>query len=67
MSKFQWDSNLEHKLCIFEIAANPAKICVRKILRTRKTIYAREIAAVNLSKISFLKNAKKRVNQTTAI
>ena len=32
--------------------ANPAKTCVRKF-------YVHEIAAVNLSKIYFLKNAKK--------
>ena len=38
--------------------ANPAKTCVRKLLRIRKKFYVLEIAAVNLSKIYFLKNAK---------
>ena len=39
--------------------ANPAKTWVRKILPTRKKKYVHEIAAVNFSKIYFLKNAKK--------
>ena len=38
---------------------NPTKPCVRKILRTRKIFYVHEIAAVDLSNIYFLKNAKK--------
>ena len=42
-----------------ENTANSAKTCVRKNSRTRKKIYVNEIAAVNLSKIYFLKNAKK--------
>ena len=39
--------------------ANPTKTSIRKILRTRKKNYVDEIAAVNFSKIDFLKNAKK--------
>ena len=35
------------------------KPCVRKTLRTRKKIFVYEINAVDLSKIYFLKNAKK--------
>ena len=42
-----------------ENTADSAKTCVRKNSRTRKKIYVNEIAAVNLSKIYFLKNAKK--------
>ena len=49
------NSNFKHKMK----TANPAKTCVRKILRTRKKIYVHEITAVNLSKVYFLKNAKK--------
>ena len=45
--------------------ADPAKTCVLKILLTQnnftstKKFYVHEIAAVDLSKIYFLKNAKK--------
>ena len=45
--------------------ADPAKTCVWKILRAQKNFtytkkfYVHEIAAVDLSKIYFLKNAKK--------
>ena len=35
------------------------KICVQKILRTQKKFHIHEISAINLSKIYFLKNAKK--------
>ena len=59
-------SNLQYKLRIFGIAilktmqaANPPKTCVRNILCTQKKFYVHEIAAVDLSKIYFLKNAKK--------
>ena len=48
------NSNFKHKM-----TSNPAKSCVRKILRTRKNFYVREIAAVDLSKIYVLKNAMK--------
>ena len=48
------NSNFKHKMK----TANPAKTCVRKLLRIRKKFYVLEIAAVNLSKIYFLKNAK---------
>ena len=41
-----------------EKTANPAKTCARKILRTQKK-FTYTIAAVILSKIYFLKNAKK--------
>ena len=67
MSKFLWKSNLEHKLRVFEIVILNAKWkdCEsRKSLRTKyftytNKFYVHEIAAENLSKIYFIKNAKK--------
>ena len=67
MSKFLWNSNLERKLHIFEIVILNAtwKDCKsRKNLYTKyftytNKFYVHEIAAVNLSKIYFLKNAKR--------
>ena len=67
MSKFLWNSNLERKLHIFEIVILNAtwKDCKsRKKLYTKyftytNKFYVHEIAAVNLSKIYFLKNAKR--------
>ena len=50
MSKFQWKNNLERKLHIFEIIS-------QKLVNEK--FYLQQIAAVNLSKIYFLKNAKK--------
>ena len=44
----------EHKSRIIEKTANPAKST-----RNTKKFYVHEIAAVNLSKINFLKNAIK--------
>ena len=67
MSKFCWKINLEHKLSIFEIVILntkmkilpiPQKLVSKKITYSKK-FYAHEIAAVNLSKIYFLENAKK--------
>ena len=67
MSKFWWKNNLEHKSRIFEIVILNTKwkdcqsrknLCTKKITYTKK-FYVHEIAAVNLSKIYFLKNAKK--------
>ena len=57
MSKFLWKSNLDYKLRNSNFKQNeetttPAKLCAQKF-------YVHEIAAVNLSKINFLKNAKK--------
>ena len=56
---------LEHKLRILEIVILNRKwedCKSRKDLCTKK-IYVHEIAAVNLSKIYFLKNAKKTCKQ----
>ena len=67
MGKFLWKSNREHKLRIFEIVISNAKwkdckprknLCKKNFTHTNK-FYVHEIAAVNLSKIYFLKNAKK--------
>ena len=67
MSKFWWKSNLEHKLSIFEIVILNTKwkdwksrknLCTKNFTYTKK-FYVHEIAAVNLSKIYSLKNAKK--------
>ena len=44
-----WNSYFKHKIK----TANPAKTCVRKLLRTQKKFYVHEIAAVNLSKFAF--------------
>ena len=44
----------------------PQKLVYKNFTYAKK-IYVHEIAAVNLSKIYFLKKAKKNVNQTTAI
>ena len=41
------------------MTANPAKTCVRKKFTYTKKFYVHEIAAVDLSKIYFLENAKK--------
>ena len=41
------------------MTANPAKTCTQKFLCTQRKFYIHKIAAVNLSKIYFLKNAKK--------
>ena len=62
--------NIEHKnirICIFEIVILktmkrlqiPQKIVYEKFYVHGKKFYVHKIAAVNLSKIYFLKNAKK--------
>ena len=59
MSKF-WKGNLENKLRIFEIILNTKwKDCKSHKNLMYEKFYVHEIAAVNLSKIYFLKNAKK--------
>ena len=67
MGKFYWKSNLEHKLRIFEIVILNKKwkdcksrknLCAKNFTHPKK-IYLHKIAAVNLSKIYFLKNATK--------
>ena len=67
MSKFLWKSSLEHKLRIFEIVILNTKskdckscknLCAKKFTYTGK-FNVHEVAAVNLPKIYFLKNAKK--------
>ena len=62
MSKFKGNSNLEHKLRIFEIIilnTNSRKnLCPKNITYTEK-FYVHEIAPVNLSKNYFQKIAKK--------
>ena len=66
MSNLQWKCNLEHKARTIEIVIlnTECKDCKYKNLYTKnftytKKFYVHEIAAVNLSKIYFLKNAKK--------
>ena len=67
MSKFSWKNNLEYTLRIFEIVIlnttwkeyNSCKNFCTKNFTCTKKFYVHEIAAVNLSKIYFLKNAKK--------
>ena len=63
MSKFQWNS----KLHIFEILTlntegkdwkSCKNVCTKNFTYT-KNFYVQEIAAINLSKLYFLKNAKK--------
>ena len=66
-SKFWWNSNLAHRLRIFRIIILNTEwkdTKCRKNVGTKnftysKKCYVNEIAAVNLSKIYFLKNAKK--------
>ena len=67
MSKFQWKSNLEYKLRIFEVVIlninwknwkSRKNLCTKNFRYAQKN-YVHEIAAVNLLKIYFLKNAKK--------
>ena len=67
ISKFYWKSNLERKLSISKILILNTKwkdfksrknLCTENLTYTNK-FYGPEIAAVNLSKIYFLKNAKK--------
>ena len=58
----QWKCNLEHKWRIFEIVSNfKHKMERLQILQkiVHEKFYVLEIAAVNLSKLYFLKNAKK--------
>ena len=57
MSKLSWKSNFKHKMKIQQILQN----------LVYGKFYVREIAAVNLSKIYFVKNAKNLVKQTSAI
>ena len=67
MSTFLWKSSLEHKLHIFEIVILNTKwkdcksrknLCTKNFTYADK-FYVHEIVAVNLSKIYFLKKAKK--------
>ena len=77
ISNFQWKSNLEHKLHIFEIVIliinwkdykSRRRFYTKNFTYTKK-IYVHETATVKLSKIYFLKNVKKpnQTNQTTTI
>ena len=67
INKFSWKSNLERKLSISKILILNTKwkdfksrknLCTENLTYTNKC-YVPEIATVNLSKIYFLKNAKK--------
>ena len=67
MSNLQWKSNLDNKSRTIEIVILNTKwkdcksrknLCTKNFTYTKK-FYVHEIAAVNLSKIFFLKNAKK--------
>ena len=67
MSMILWKGNLEHKLRTFRIVILNIKwrgcksrknLCTKNFPYVKK-FYVYEIAAINLSKIDFLKNAKK--------
>ena len=67
MSNLQWKSSLDNKSCTIKIVilnitwkdCKSRKILCKKKFTFTKKFYLHEIAAVNLSKIFFLKNAKK--------
>ena len=68
ISNFYWNTNLEHKLRIFEIVILNRKWADCKPARlVNEKFYVHEIAAVNLRKFTSWKTQRKHANQTTAI